>query len=199
MKRLVTPFVVLLISALVGCGQSDPAANQSTQSETPQPAAPTTLATEAFQAESPTLDVAPDRIVESFLQALRDGDDTLAESLLTTKAREETAKRNLAVQPPGTPSANFNIGKVEFVTSDRRGAHVNSVWTETDPQGNTISYEIVWALRQQQEGWRIAGMATQVAQSEPPVFLNFEDPDDMLRKWQDAKERLAAEEGDQLR
>ena len=44
----------------------------------------------------------------------------------------------------------------------------------------SVSYEIVWALRQQTDGWRIAGMATQVTPAEAPIFLNFEDPDEML-------------------
>ena len=42
-------------------------------------------------------------------------------------------------------------------------------------------------------------MATQVSPTEPPVFLNFEDPDDMLEKWCAAEERLAAQEDNTLR
>jgi hypothetical protein len=134
--------------------------------------------------------------VASFLKALREGDSRMAESLLTPKAREETAKRHLVVQPPGKPTATFEIGRVEYLSADRTGAHVQSVWTE---DAGTVSYEIVWALRRQDDGWHIAGMATQVVSNEPPVFLNFEDPDDMLERWRIADERLAAEQNSQLR
>ena len=93
----------------------------------------------------------------------------------------------------------FQIGKVEYLTSDQKGAHVSSIWTERDDRGNSVSYEIVWALRHQQEGWRIAGMATQVTESSAPIFLNFEDPEDMLRKWKDAEATVAAEQDSGVR
>ena len=199
-------FVNLLMVGLAstlfaGCGQSTPAPPiaagpaSSSSAASDVPAAPT-----RDVVQTPDLpDESPEVAVDAFLKALREGDDLLAESLLTTKAREETAKRNLAVQPPGTPTASFSIGKVEYLSADKRGAHVNSVWTEQDQQSGSVSYEIVWALRQQADGWRIAGMATQVTPAEAPIFLNFEDPDEMLRKWQEAEARLAAQPDATLR
>jgi hypothetical protein len=129
----------------------------------------------------------PDQIVQAFLLALRDGDDEVAAALLTGKAREETAKHDLVVEPPGTPNAEFFVGEVEYVDTNRTGAHVKSVWSE-EAEGADVSYEIVWALRQQDDGWRIAGMATEIIAGQRPVFLNFEDPSDMLEKWQRAEE-----------
>ena len=205
MRHFVNLLVVGLASMLVaGCGQSTPA-TPNAAGPTSEPSAASDLAAApardvAQTAPAPYLpDKSPEMAVDAFLKALREGDDLLTESLLTTKAREETAKRNLAVQPPGTPTASFSIGKAEYLTSDKRGAHVSSVWTEQDQQNGSVSYEIVWALRQQTDGWRIAGMATRVTPAEAPIFLNFEDPDEMLRKWQEAEARLAAQPDATLR
>lgn len=206
MKRAL-PFVglICLSLAVVGCSQSSgPPAEPATKA--PSAPADTNAAKTKSSAQvpvaKPSAAVAaapsygqPDQAVAAFLKALRDGDNHVAEAMLTPKAREETAKRNLAVQPPGTPSASFEIGKVEYLTADKNGAHVNCVWHERDDKSAPTSYEIVWALRRLPDGWHIAGMATQVAPTEPPVFLNFEDPDDMLAKWRAAEERLARQEG----
>src|SRR4029453_15166844 len=60
-----------------------------------------------------------------------------------------------------------------------------SVWTETYPDG-TIKYDVVWVLRRQAEGWRIAGMAIELVPGQPPAFLNFEDAADMAKKYEEA-------------
>jgi hypothetical protein len=203
MRASVALLTLALASGIyVGCGQSspDPVAKPAATEAVAEDQAPTVVAaTEAFEAESPVLESSPDTVVSAFLEALRDGDDALAESLLTKKARDETAKHNLTVQPPGTPSATFTVGNVEFLSDDQRGAHVTCVWTEKDEHGDVISYEITWALRRQSEGWRLAGMATQIVDTEPAVFLNFEDPEDMLRKWKEAETRLATAKDRKLR
>ena len=132
----------------------------------------------------------PDAVVGAFLDALRDGNDEIAEALLTTIARRETKQHELAVQPPGSPSARYEIGEVKHVQG---GVHVNSIWREYDPSGEQLVYEIVWVLRQEPIGWRVAGMATAVNPAKPPVYLNFEDVPDLLNKWQQADAELAAQ------
>ena len=202
MKRILTIVVVFLASGCFhGCSkpsaESSPEASGVAQQES-VPATADSKSPQVGQAVLPAPESPPDKVLADFLKALRDGDESLAESLLTTKAKEETAKRNLAVQPPGSPSASFQIGKVDYVADDQ-GAHVNSNWTEKDDQGNSVSYAIVWIMRRQPAGWRIAGMATQVTASSSPVYLNFEDPDDMLRKWRAAEAALAAEQSETVR
>jgi hypothetical protein len=207
MKRLL-PILSVLTVVCVGCSKSSNVgeAPEDGVTEAPVVDTPPVQSSEGFYAQQPMPPRAtisppeptfaattPDAVVRDFLTALRDGDDATAEALLTKKALEETSKRHLRVQPPGTPSARFQIGNVSYVTSDKRGAHVSSVWSEQDAPGGELTYEIVWALRQQQDGWRIAGMATQVTNDGPPVFLNFEDPDDMLAKWREAERALAAQ------
>ncbi|MCA9122581.1 MAG: hypothetical protein H6822_03570 [Planctomycetaceae bacterium] len=132
----------------------------------------------------------PGAVVLAFLDALRDGDDEIAETLLTSIARRETKEHDLTVQPPGSPSARYTIGEVRHVQG---GVHVNSNWIEYDESGEQSNYDIVWVLRQEPVGWRVAGMATAVIPNKPPIYLNFEDVPDLLQKWQQADAELAAQ------
>ena len=159
-------FVALLI---VGCGQnpSPPTADSDSLHSTGAENQAIGSSNAALDSSTAASSSTPDAAVSAFLQALRDGDDAVALALLTPKAREETAKKYLAVQPPGTPNASFRIGKVEYLSADKTGAHVNSTWTEQDQQQGPSSFEIVWALRRQADGWRIAGMAAQVTRPKP--------------------------------
>jgi hypothetical protein len=129
----------------------------------------------------------PDQIVAAFLDALQRADNAVAEALLTRRAYEETSKRNLTVQPVGSPQAKYTIGTLKYLGANRNGAHVNTTWTEPAAEpGN--SYDIVWTLRRQDSGWRVAGMAAELVPGQKVVYLNFEDPDDMLAKWRQADE-----------
>ena len=67
--------------------------------------------------------------------------------------------------------------------------HVSTTWTDTDPDGFTSNDDIVWVVRLDPEGWRLAGMATKVFDDMAPLLLNFEDPEDML-----SKQEMLAEE-----
>jgi len=151
------------------------------------------IAATAKPQSAPGKEASPHDVVAAFLTALRNGDENVASCLLTSRAREETAKRNLVVQPPGAPSATYQVGEVEYATEQKDGAYVPSSWTENDRDGVAHTYQITWVLRRQSDGWRVAGMATQVDEAKPPLFLNFEDPEDMLRKWREADQQLAAE------
>lgn len=124
--------------------------------------------------------VDPKTAVESFLAALRDGDKTLTSKLLTQKARQETRKHNLAIDPVGATGAKFEVGETIYITSEKRGAHVESHWFDVDPQGKAVSYEIVWIMRRESGGWRVAGMATELFAGEPPLVLPFENPAEMF-------------------
>ena len=133
----------------------------------------------------------PDLAVKTFLEAVRKGDHAKATLMLTPTARIETAKHDLSVAPPGSATAKFTVGQVEYVTPEKDGAHVGSTWTDFDLEGKANSDNIVWVLRLEEEGWRIAGMAVKVFDGELPLILNFEDPDDMIRKQNLAAQELA--------
>jgi hypothetical protein len=70
------------------------------------------------------------------------------------------------------------------------GAQVKSTWTDKDDDGQTQSEDAVWVLRHEQEGWRLVGMAETIFPGEPPLLLNFEDPEEMIKKIQWAREEI---------
>tara|TARA_Y100000814_G_scaffold147045_1_gene106845 strand:- start:8886 stop:9554 length:669 start_codon:yes stop_codon:yes gene_type:complete len=129
-------------------------------------------------------DASPNQVIKQFLAAMKDGDKPIVAALLTEKARIETSKHNLVVQPPGSPSAQFKVGKVETV---KGGAYVNSSWSEIPP-GKTVAreFEIIWVMKNQKDGWRVAGMATRITPESSPTFLNFENPEEMLSRIESA-------------
>lgn len=159
-----------------GCGKSGEAGSAAAPGETTPGAASAT-------ANQPTPGPAsPDAAVAQFYDALRAGNETVIAALLTDRARTETAKCGLDIRSTGSASLAYQVGEIDYVTAAKDGAHVKSVWTESDPQGQSVSTEVIWVLRKQANGWRIAGMATQVAEGQLPLLFNFEDPADMLRK-----------------
>ena len=101
---------------------------------------------------------------------------------------QKTASLNRNVTPPASDTARFSIGKIDYVNDD--GARVACTWTDLDEQGQPKTDEAIWVLRREQDGWRIAGVAAQVFPGEPPLLLNFEDPDDMFRKQQWVREEM---------
>jgi hypothetical protein len=164
--------VVALAVVVLGCGgKSQPAATASA------PAAPQQAATVP----------PPDAAVTEFLNAVKHGDDQRSAQMLTQLAREKTSELDMVVAPPGSDTATFKIGKVEVVADEV--AHVECTWTDLGEDGKPHDEHIIWMLRLEPEGWRIAGMATQLFDGELPLLLDFENPQDMLEK-----ERLAQEE-----
>lgn len=125
---------------------------------------------------------APDQAVFKFLEAVRTGDEQTADSMLTPLARQKTQEMEMVVAPPGSDTASFEVNGVEMISAD--GAHVSCVWSDVDEAGERSSDTIIWMVRREFDGWRIAGMATKIFADQPPLFLNFEDPADMIRKQQ---------------
>ena len=185
MKRIATIFTLSLTACvLLGCTGSEAPAPAS-DAGTPQTNTPATAAAQpAAPARKPVevaVEALPEQVVSTFLAALKAGDEATTAALLTTKAREETAKHEIAVAPQSAPGATYQVSPGKVLEDNPNGAHVSSVWTETYPDGS-ITYEIVWVLRRQDNGWRIAGMALELIPGQPPQFLNFEDPQDMMQK-----------------
>ncbi len=129
----------------------------------------------------------PSGAVTVFLDAVRDGDDERTAAMLTDLARRKVAEMDLGVAPPGSDTAEFEIGETELLGDD--GARVATRWTDLDGYGARQTHEMVWMLRRQSEGWRVAGVAAVIFPSEPPLLLNFEDPEEMIRR-----QELLAEE-----
>jgi hypothetical protein len=180
-SRMYWAMLAVVSMILVGCGKSDEAslvqpatagaAEAGSQAPSSNPAA---------KVDSST----PKAAATAFFAALRDSDEQTVAYLLTQKAREESKKHDVAIDPPQDPSATFSVGDVEYVETN--GAYVSGTWTENTQHGSeTIG--IVWALRKEAGGWRIAGLHAK--SSEETVVLNFEDPEEMHQR------RIEAEQG----
>ncbi len=124
----------------------------------------------------------PEIAVHRFLEAVKAGDDERSAQMLTSRARQKTAEYNMIVAPPGSDTASFKVGEIEMLGED--GAHVASFWTDVDEHGEKHTDAIIWMVRKEAEGWRIAGMATRIFEDKPAMILNFEEPEEMLAKQQ---------------
>jgi hypothetical protein len=127
--------------------------------------------------------------VAAFLEAIKRGDDPGAQAMLTKVARAKTQELGISVAPPVTSTATYSIRECEVIPGSEGLVHVGTTWTDTDPDGFTTTENVVWAVRLDPEGWRVAGMATRIFDDLPPLLLNFEDPEDMI-----AKQEMVAQE-----
>lgn len=120
--------------------------------------------------------------VTAFLDAIKRGDDAGASNLLTTVARAKTKEMGISVAPPVADTAVATIRECEMVGESDDLAHVATMWIDVDPDGFRTEQNVVWVVRLDPEGWRVAGMAVKVFDDMAPLLLNFEDPEDMLAK-----------------
>lgn len=180
-RRAIWLLMLLPIFAPFGCGGSNEAVQPAQEgSQVQQDAEQARPAKSARTVHSSS----PREAAQSFFTALRDGDDEMVELLLTQKARVESAKNDLAINPPGNNTAVFTVGAVEYIEQD--GAHVAGSWTETTTAG-TQTIDIVWIVRRESGGWRIAGLAARAG--EQTVVYNFEDPLEMQQRRAEAERR----------
>ncbi len=146
------------------------------------------------QADAPNAET-PQGAVTIFLSAVCAGNDDHAASMLTDLARQKTSEMDLEVAPPGSDTAQFRIGEVDMLADG--AARVACTWSDLDEEGLRQEEQILWVLRREPQGWRIAGMAPTIFPGEPPLLLNFEDPEEMFEKleWvqQEALRRAQAE------
>jgi hypothetical protein len=172
MRRMMIGVLALSWVALTGCGSSDTA---------PTAAKGDAAATKVAGGDTPT------DAIQTFLEAIRTGDDKSADLMLTAIARVKTKEADLHVAPPGSKTAKFSVGRHNV---NGKEAHVESTWTDMDEEGKPQTDEIVWILRKEPEGWRISGMATELFPGEDPLVLNFENPEEMLKKQQQAEQEM---------
>jgi hypothetical protein len=191
----------VLLCGLVGCTgtTTSTAPNAAADGQTPAASLQAQAAPRTQPIAVPA-SATPDQVVSTFLNALRTGDSPTTEALLTSKAREELAKHSLSVDVVSAPNSTYQVRPAEVLPNDPSGAHVSSIWTEKFDDGDE-TYEIIWALRRQPDGWRMAGMAMELIPGQQMQFLNFENPEDMLRKKDEAIAAMqppAAETAQQL-
>jgi hypothetical protein len=178
----------LAISALLavvvsGCGKPVDTGVSATTSNSNKDAVKTDAVAKSDEKLS-----GPAAAIHEFLEALRTGNDEKASKMLSSMARKKTAALNRSVTPPASDTARFTIGKVDYVNED--GARVACTWTDVDETGQPRTDEAVWVLRREEGAWHVAGVAAIIFPGEPPLLLNFEDPDDMFRKQQWVREEI---------
>lgn len=187
------PPLILMVAALTACGCGKADSNPPSLDATPNQstALPNGTAVATYSPQEVPGDATPDQVVTVFLDAMRAADGKAVESLLTTKAREETIKHNMPVEPVAAPHAQFQVAAPQYLPMNPNGAHVQAQWVESDGM-LTYTHTVIWVLRRQNDGWRIAGFAIELVPGQGPQFLNFEDPADMLKKQQEAVAALQA-------
>jgi hypothetical protein len=132
----------------------------------------------------------PAATVQAFLEGAKRGDDQAVAAMLTSEARTKMAEHKLPVAPAASDTARFELGEIQ-VPSDEI-ARVACRWIEMDMEtGKTSTRDATYLLRNVPEGWRIAGVARIVFPNEPPLLLNYEDPEDMLRQVKMLQEEIA--------
>jgi hypothetical protein len=130
-------------------------------------------------------------VVSDFLNALRRGDDVKAKSLLTKVARQKAEEQNRTVAPGASDSAKIEVDDATFPAPDEHEiAHVPARWIDQDEMGKPQISKATWVCRLEPEGWRVAGSALYVFDGEDPIFMNFEDPEDMERHRQMMNEEI---------
>ena len=130
---------------------------------------------------SVTLNVADaSNVVGQFLDAIRRGGETGgANKLLTRHAQTILQKLGRSVQPIGSPDAVFTVTRAESVPSTPGAALVHSTWTEPVADGKSESYQVVWALEQDANAWRISGLAMDLEPGQEPMVVDFENASQM--------------------
>jgi hypothetical protein len=160
---------VLMLQA--GCGGS----GQRGEADTAAGAAPLT---------------GPTATVHAFLEGARRGDDKAVAAMLTPTARAKMAEHKLPVAPGASDTARFELGEVQMPNDQI--ARVACRWIETDMEtGKSSAQDATYLLRNEPEGWRVAGVARVVFPNESPLLLNYEDPEDMLRQVEMLRAEIA--------
>lgn len=171
--------LAFLAVGTVGCGGSNGSGGASTPEDAGTQAG-ATLGGKTPGASTSANMSGPAKAVYQFLEAVRRGDDQKAAEMFTRLARQKAAEMDIQVAPQGSDTAKFTVGEVEYLAEDVAG--VKSTWTDLDQNGAVRTDEMAWMLRREPEGWRVTGMAATVFQGEPPLLLDFEKPQETLRK-----------------
>lgn len=189
-SRSVLAFV---LCAVVGCGapkQTGDNSGSAGQGSTTAPNGGATATADAAQGQG-----GPTEAVSEFLEAVRTGNDEKASKMFTPLARKKASEMDIQVAPRGSDTARYTVGKVEYVSDEV--ARVDSTWTDLNKENKRETNAITWALRKEDEGWRVAGMSAVVFKGEPPLLLDFENPEETLNRLELLREEVQRRKGEQ--
>ncbi|MEZ6091296.1 MAG: hypothetical protein R3C05_25425, partial [Pirellulaceae bacterium] len=92
----------------------------------------------------------------------------------------------LVMQPIGSPDAKFEVTRSEAVPGETNAALVHSKWTEPTEEGESETYEVVWAVQQEADDWKISGMVIGQAVGGSPIVVDFENGSSLASMFQPA-------------
>ncbi len=139
---------------------------------------PTPVPASGMEGDSLNIASEPERVVGEFLEMLRNGQRFSAQRLLTTVAREQTARAGLELDAPGGLDTKYTLMATRFATNERLVAEVECLFHTADYQGEAV--KISWLLRLQENGWKIYGMSVQTEQGNLEL-VSFENADHLAR------------------
>lgn len=114
----------------------------------------------------------PQQAAMSFLDAIRFGDEPLAQSLLTSAAQIAVQQQNRSIRFPGSPTAIHRVDQVEFPDPDV--AHVWCIWCDASRESRKAA-RMILIQRQELAGWRVAGLVFLDDQGNFGEIVNFEE------------------------
>jgi len=163
MPRLMSLVLAVAVVTVVGCSGSDVSKDGTAA---------------AVSSDAASRDASPEGAVTKFLEAVRTGNSEVASACLTPLALEEIKKNELEFAPPSSETAQYRVGKVEVFEADK--VFVESVWIEKDADGTPFEETMTWGLKRIDGLWRISGMAAHVGPDQPPIVIDFENPDQFI-------------------
>ncbi len=193
MRRPVEAWIILAISLtmLAGCGKPSGQAADASQTggRSANSQAPDGPLAAGRGCVNPPQDMdGPEGAVCQFLEAIRVGDDQTTEAMFVSAGRQKIRELKIPVTRAGSDTARFDLGPVERVSDDL--VRVGCKWTDLDADG-THTDEMVWAVLKEPDGWRIAGLAATVFDGEPPLVLDFQDPEEVVEKLDMLRQEVA--------
>ena len=173
--------LAMLPFSLVGCGgggeeaSNNPPANRNVEDASIPASAEAAPASqpEVEPVLLPPANATPEAVTQVFLQSLISGNQKLSSALFTDAARSQAEKRGWIMQPEGS-KATFKVGQARYVSGPMGGAYVS-----THLASDEASTNVEWILRQQPNGWRIAGIQHLNPETNEYVTFVFEDETDM--------------------
>jgi hypothetical protein len=167
--------------ALLGCKGSDGPEEDPAQTGTQAQAGQQPSATPSGRA--PLGDTSePAKAVAVFLDAVCQGDDERILEMYTVRARQEATRLEESFAPKASDTAEFEVGQVEYLAED--GARVACTWTDLAADGKPSTRKLLWMVRREPAGWRVAGTAIYPFPGENPVLFDFENLKEAIRKRQ---------------
>lgn len=165
-------FAILTLIALLCCSGCGPSSQPTSEQPVDRPATtaarlPTSSATD---------------VVSQFLDEIRrGGQDSQAHRLLTQRAQQELKRIGRTIQPIGSPDARFEVTRAEVVPEEENSVLVHSIWSEPKADGTSDDFQVVWAVEQESDKWRISGLVMQASNDALPMVIDFENGELMAR------------------